>query len=87
MLKFLHIFYIVDGHFTIIFGEISIQVLRLFYFILFYLGPHLRHMEVPRLGVELELYSQPIPQPQQDGIQATSATYTTAHGNARSLTY
>jgi len=33
----------------------------LFYFILFYfiffvfLGPHLRHMEAPRLGVQLEL--------------------------------
>ena len=24
-------------------------------FILCFLGPHLRHMEVPRLGVELEL--------------------------------
>ena len=27
------------------------------------------------------------PQPQQHGIQATSATYTTAHGNAGSLTH
>ena len=37
-----------------------------------WLGPHLWHMEVPRLGVELELqlpaYSlQPTPQPQQRG--------------------
>ena len=30
---------------------------------------------------------QPTPQPQQLGIRATSATYTTAHGNARSLTH
>ena len=35
-------------------GNGSIQYL--FYFILFFfLGPHQRHMEVPRLGVELEL--------------------------------
>ena len=27
------------------------------------------------------------PEPQQRGIQAASATYTTDHGNARSLTY
>lgn len=27
----------------------------LFYFYFFFLGPHLRHTEVPRLGVELEL--------------------------------
>ena len=30
---------------------------------------------------------QPTPQPQQCGIRATSATYTTAHGNARSITH
>ena len=29
----------------------------------------------------------PTPEPQQRGIQAASATYTTAHGNARSLTH
>ena len=29
----------------------------------------------------------PTPQPQQRGIQATSVTYTTVHGNARSLTH
>ena len=42
-----------------------------FFFFFAFLGPHLRHMEVPRLGVESEL--QP-------------STYTTAHGNAGSLT-
>ena len=46
-----------------------------------FLGPHLQHMEVPRLGVELE------PQPLQHQIQAMSATYTTAHGNAGSSTH
>ena len=30
---------------------------------------------------------QPMPEPQQRGIQATSVTYTTAHGNAGSLTH
>ena len=66
-----------------------------FYFILFilfivlfyfcFLGPHPQHMEVPRLGVKLEL--QLPPQPQQLGIQAESATYTIGHGNAGSMTH
>ena len=42
-------------------------------------------MEVPRLGVELEL--ELLAYLQQCGIQATSATYTTAHGKAGSLTH
>ena len=50
-------------------------------------GLHLQHMEVPRLGVELELQLLPIPQTQQLRIQAASASYTTAHGSARSLTH
>ena len=32
-------------------------------------------------------FCQPTPQPQQRQIQAASATYTTAYGNARSLTH
>ena len=39
---------------------------------LFFLGPHLQHMEVPRLGAKSER--------QQHQIQAESVTYTTAHG-------
>ena len=35
-------------------GQIFVYFLLLFYFFVF-LGPHLWHMEVPRLGVELEL--------------------------------
>ena len=50
-----------------------------FFFFFCFLGPHLQHMEVPRLEAELE--------PQQRGIQATSATYNTAHGNTRSPTH
>ena len=41
------------------------------------------HMEVPRLGVELEL-QLPVPQLFQYQIWAVSVTYTAAHGNAKS---
>ena len=45
-------------------------------------------MEVFRLGgSNWSCSCQPTAQPQQCGIQATSVTYTTAHGNAWSLTY
>ena len=50
-------------------------------------GAHPRHIEVPKLGVELELqllaYTTATAMPDL----SLSATYTTAHGNARSLTY
>ena len=53
-----------------------------------FLGPHPRHMEVPRLAVTKWSYScWPAPQPQQLGIWAASSTYTTAQGHARSLTH
>ena len=53
-----------------------------FFFGLFvFLGPYLRHMEVSGWGVELELTP---PEPQQLRIWATSVTYTTTHGKARS---
>ena len=51
----------------------------------FILWLHLWHMEVPGLGVELQLQQRPIPQSQQDRIWATSSTYTTAYSNARPL--
>ena len=38
--------------------------LFLFVFLVVFLGLHPRHMEVPRLGVELELRCWPTPQPQ-----------------------
>ena len=50
-------------------------------------GPHPRHMEVPRLGVESELQLLPTPQPQQHGIQAVAVTYTTVPNNAGYLTH
>ena len=44
---------------------------------------HPWHMEVPRLGSNQSCGRRPTPQPQQRGIWAPSATYTTAHGNTR----
>ena len=55
-------------------------------FVCCFLGPQMWHMEVPRLGVELELSCQPMPQSQPRRIWAMSVTYTTAHGHPRSLT-
>ena len=52
-----------------------LMTVHFFFFV--FLGPHTLHREVPRLGIKLE----------PRGIQAMSATYTTAHGNARSLTH
>ena len=58
-----------------------------FFFFFCFLGPHPQHMEVPRLGVKQELHWGPTPQLQQCRILATSATYTTAHSNTRSLNH
>ena len=55
--------------------------------LLSFLGLHPQHMEVPRLEVKSELCRQPTPEPQQHGIPAMSATYTTAHGKTGSLTH
>ena len=57
-----------------------------FFSFLSFLGPHWCHMEVPRLGYNQSCSCRPIPQPQQHGIQATSVSYTIAHGNTGSLT-
>ena len=38
-------------------------------------------------GLNRSCSCQPTPEPQQLGIRAVSAAYTTAHGNARSLTH
>ena len=52
-----------------------------------FLDPCPQHMEVPRLGVGQSYSCQPTPQPQQHEIQATSATYITAHSNTGSPTH
>ena len=58
-----------------------------FFFFFCFLGQHLQHVDVSRVGVESVLQLQPTPQPQQREIQAASATYTTAHSNALSPTH
>ena len=51
-----------------------------------FLGPHLQHMEVPSLGIESELLLQGYPT--APATQDVSfGTYTTAQGNARSITH
>ena len=66
-----------------------LQNLSFFFFCLFvFLGPHLQHMEVPRLrGSNWSCSCWPMPEPQQRGIRAASATYTPAHSNTGSLTH
>ena len=54
---------------------------------LVFLGLHPWHMEVPRLGSNQSCSCGPTPQLQQCQIWASSATYTTAHDNAWSLTH
>ena len=63
---------------------LTILILLVLFFFVF-LELHLQHMEVPSLGVELEL--QLPAYTTVPGIQATSMTYTIAHGNAVSLTH
>ena len=52
-----------------------------------FLGPLSRHMEVPRLGVQSELWLLAHTTAIAAWVQAVSATYTTAHGNAGSLNH
>ena len=59
----------------------------LFCFFFCFLGPHLWHMDVPRLGLESVLRLPVYTIATKRQIQATSVTYTTVHGSARSLTH
>ena len=56
-------------------------------FFFLFLGLPPLHMEVPRLVSNRSCSCRPTPQPQQRQIRASSATYSTAHGIARSLTH
>ena len=56
-------------------------------FFFFFLGPHLGHMNVFRLGVELELQLPAYTIASAMIVQAVPATYTTAHGITGSLTH
>ena len=60
-----------------------------FFFCLFVLFCFLRssYRRFPGQGSNWSYSCQPTPQPQQCQIQAISVTYTTAHGNTRSLTH
>lgn len=60
---------------------------RLFFFLNSFLRPYPRYMEVPMLGVTSELSCRPEAQPQQHGIQATSAPCVIAHANVEPLTH
>ena len=57
-----------------------------FRFIFVFLGPHLWHMEVPRLGLKSKLQLQASTAATAKGTRHGSATYTTAQGNPRSFT-
>ena len=58
------------------------------FFALFFLGPYLRHMELPRLGVELEIQLLAYNNSHSNcEIQAASVTYTIAHSYAGSPTH
>ena len=65
----------------------SLDCLLFFFLSFVLLGLHPWHKEVPRLGSNQSCSCWPTPQPQQGRIWAASTTYTTAHGNARSLTH
>ena len=66
----------------------TLRILFLFFSSLFvFLGLHLRHMKVPRLGLNPSYSLLPTPELQQLGIQAAPVTYTTAQGNTISLTH
>ena len=68
--------------------RLQIQCGLLLCFVLFFvfLGSYLGHMEIPRPGVQLELRLPAHNTATTTWIQAASVTYTTAHGNVRSLT-
>ena len=58
-----------------------------FFFFFCFLGLHPWHMEVPRLGVESEQQLLAYATATATQGPSRSATYTTAHGNAGSLTH
>ena len=69
-------------------GYCNLHLSFLPFFFFFFLGPCMQHMEIPRLGVELDL--QLLAYTTATATQApscTSVTYTTARGNTRYLTH
>ena len=68
---------------------LQVALIYLFFFLSFvFLGLHPKHIEVPRLGIQLELkWLAYATDRQQHEIRGMSVTYTTALGNAGSLTH
>ena len=65
----------------------SRNFLSSFFFFFSFLGYTCGIQKFPGQGLDWSYSCQPTPRPQQCWIQAASMTYTTAHGNARSLTH
>ena len=61
--------------------------MNLFLFIYLFSGPHLQHMEAPRLGVKSELQLPTYTTATATWDRVSSVTYITAHGTTRSLTH
>ena len=66
---------------------LTLETLEFFFFFFAFYGHTCGIWKIPGWGLNCSYSCWPIPQPQQLGIQAMSATYTTAHNNAISLTY
>ena len=78
-LSLLQVFlWLIDGSFTRLFIYLSFCLFQ---------GWIQGMWRFPGYGSNWSCSRQPTPQPQQLGIRAVSATYTTAHGNAGSLTH
>ena len=81
---FLFVDLLIMGILTGVRWHLIVVFFLFFVFCFFLLAPHPQHMEVPRL----RSYScRPTPQPQRLKIWASSATYTTGHSNAGTLTH
>ena len=80
----------IDGDFL----AISFLLISFFFFFFvfcccccYFLGRSRGIWRFPGQGLNRSCSHRPTPEPQQCGIRAASATYTTAHGNAGSLTH
>ena len=65
----------------------EIHSVFIYLFILLFRAAGVAHGRSQARGKNLSCSCQPTPQPQQCQIQVVSSTYTTAHGNTRSLTH
>ena len=79
----------VQGLPILLLRHFSLKFFSFFFFVfcLFRATPTRGLWTFPGCGSNRTYICQPTPQPQQRGILASSATYTTVHGYARSLTH